>query len=346
MINLEQKPSFSKWEIPFQLGITSIVFIFYTYRGNPAEEHVSVSLSESHFVFFLNYVAGAFVMSYYLFPKFLYKKKYWQFFLSVIALIAVVIFLEEAVIEKIYFPEYRGRYFQGVFRSLIDVLPVMIILCGFKLAWDIITKERQVDELKASIKESELRFLKSQINPHFLFNNLNNLYSHALENSPKTPQIILEMSSILRYMLYECRNEYVSLKNEVLQLAHFVALYEMQIEGRGTVKFSKTNVESAELPIAPLILMVFVENAFKHSAINQMDNISIDISIALEGNQLYFECTNSYQKEEEENTDAKGIGLENVKQRLAYIYPNAHDLLLEQTEQYFRVVLKMELGEK
>lgn len=346
MINLEQKATFSKWEIPFQVGITVIVFIFYAYRGNPGDMHVEVPLSQSHFVFFSNYVLGGLVMSYYLFPKFLYKKKYWHFFGSVVILISIVIVLEEAVIEKIYFPEFRGRYFQGVFRSLIDVLPVMIILCGFKLAWDIILKERQVDQLKDSVKESELKFLKSQINPHFLFNNLNNLYSHALENSPKTPQIIIEMSSILRYMLYECRQEYVSIANEVKQLEHFIGLYEMQIEGRGSVSFNKQGIENTNKRIAPLVLMVFVENAFKHSSNNQMEGIKIEISMRLENDSLYFDCYNTFEEGSTEvQSEDSGIGLENVKKRLAYIYPNAHELTIDKSDKEFRVSLKIELSD-
>lgn len=129
------------------------------------------------------------------------------------------------------------------------------------------------------VKDSELQFLKSQINPHFLFNNLNNLYSHAIENSPKTPSIIIELSSVLRYMLYDCKENYVSLEKEISHLKNFTELYKLQIEHRGNIQFKTDTFENSKFKIAPLILMVFIENAFKHSTSNQSDNIHITINV-------------------------------------------------------------------
>ena len=148
------------------------------------------------------------------------------------------------------------------------------MLSGFKFGWDALGKQQEVDELKIAVKESELQFLKTQINPHFLFNNLNNLYSYAIEQSPETPEIILELSGLLRYMLYECKEDFVPLTKEVDQLENFISLSEMQVEERGSVKFSTQNI-LANFKIAPLILIVFIENAFKHSTASQVDNLSL-----------------------------------------------------------------------
>jgi Putative regulator of cell autolysis len=120
-------------------------------------------------------------------------------------------------------------------------------------------------KLENSVKESELQFLKYQINPHFLFNNMNNLYAHAIENSSKTPEIILEFSAVLRYMLYECKARFVALEKEIEQLKNYINLNTLQIEGSGKVDYTINGMESG-FQIAPLILMVFIENAFKHSA--------------------------------------------------------------------------------
>lgn len=124
------------------------------------------------------------------------------------------------------------------------------MIVAFKLAWDASVKQREVNELKDLIKESELQFLKSQINPHFLFNNLNNLYSYALDNSPKTPSIILELSSVLRYMLYDCKENFVPLAKEIKHLKNFTALNELQIEDRGSVRFETENL-GGNYTIAP-----------------------------------------------------------------------------------------------
>ena len=259
--------------------------------------------------------------------------------------IAFVIIVEELILEQIYFPDTRGRDFQGVFYVLLDVLPIITILSGFKFAWDAIRKHREVDELKASMEQSELSFLKSQINPHFLFNNLNNLYSYALENSPKTPIIILELSSVLRYMLYECQEKYVPLRNELKQLENFIKLNELQIEERGSVKFSIPESTSENYKIAPLILMVFVENAFKHCTATQVDKISIEINIELTSNGiLNFACENSFQEITDKDNPSEGIGFDNVKKRLELIYPGAYTLNIDNSAGKYKVNLSLDLN--
>lgn len=343
MVHLEQKITNSKWEIPFQVALHLIVFLFYSVDSNGHHEQIPL-IHQYEIAFFLNYATAAFLINYVLFPRFLYQKKYWAFLWSFALLIVAVILMEELVLERIYFPDFRGKYFGKAIFTLIDVLPVTIILCGFKLAWDIIRKQMQVEELKMTVQESELKFLKSQINPHFLFNNLNNLYAHALENSPKTPEIILEMSSVLRYMLYECSKKYVSLNNELQQLENFIRLYEMQIEGRGKVTFEKINTEKSGQLIAPLILMVFVENAFKHSAVNQTEGIEIKIRTEIKGDQLLFTCQNTTEANQNAAPETGGIGLENVRKRLEFLYPGAHLLHIAEEAGLYRVDLKINLS--
>ncbi|WKN44130.1 sensor histidine kinase [Tunicatimonas pelagia] len=324
-------------EVLFQVLLHGVVFVFYSYdRRNPQVESYQV-------VFFLTYAVAALIINYLLLPRFLYQKKHLQFVGWTIMVIAVVIFVEEAVIEQIYFPDTRGQRFLGVFFSLWGVLPVITVLSGFKFAWDAVMKQREVDELKATIQESELQFLKSQINPHFLFNNLNNLYSYAIDYSPQTPEIILKLSSVLRYMLYECKEKFVSLTKEIEQLENFTQLSQLQIEERGVVSFS-AQVYQPDYQIAPLILIVFIENAFKHSQASQSENILIDITVQLsEDGALEFSCKNNFQSVANTDNLAQGIGLENVKKRLQLLYPNAHQLTIDETENQYEVYLSMQL---
>lgn len=324
-------------ELLFQLVLHGVVFIFYSYdRRNPGIESYQV-------VFFLTYAAAAFVINYFLLPRFLYRKKPLRFIVYAVAVIAVVILLEEGVIEQVYFPDTRGQRFLGVFFSLWGVLPVIAILSGAKFAWDALVKQGEVDELKATIQESELQFLKSQINPHFLFNNLNNLYSYAIAQSPKTPTIILELSSVLRYMLYECREAYVPLAKEVEQLKNFTQLSELQIEERGKVQFKTQNIQT-HYQIAPLILIVFIENAFKHSQADQSDNIRVEIDIRLsDDGELNFLCKNNFQRTSDTTDISHGIGLANVRKRLQLLYPDAHQLTIQETDRQYEVYLSMQL---
>lgn len=325
-------------EVIFQLVLHGLVFIFFSFDKNQPQ------IALSQVVIFFTYAFAVFIINYSLLPRFFYLKKYLQFFTFVFIIIAGVILIEEFVIERIYFPDTKGRYFPGVFYCLLDVLPVITILSGFKFAWDALGKQRELDELKATVKESELQFLKSQINPHFLFNNLNNLYSYAIEKSPKTPEIILELSGVLRYMLYECKEQYVPLIKEVEQLENFINLNEMQIEERGEVNFKSRNIKRG-FQIAPLILIVFIENAFKHSTASQTDKIEIDIDLELsDTGVLNFTCKNSFQ--ELSNTDnlSHGIGLENVRKRLQLIYPESHQLDIRKSKDQYEVRLTIHLN--
>ena len=332
-----QKWLFSK-ELLFQIILHILVFIFYAIN----KKHRTIESYQ--FFFFLNYAIAALFINYFLLPRFFYKSKYWQFGLGLVFVFLSTIFVEEMVLEKIYFPDTKGRFFFGVFYTLIDVIPVTIILSGFKFAWDALTKQREVEALKSAVQESQLQFLKSQINPHFLFNNLNNLYAHAIENSPKTPKIILELSSVLRYMLYETKTPFVPLKKEIEQVKHFININELQIEERGEVALKTTNIR-ADYQIAPLILIVFIENAFKHSTASLSDKIVIDIQITLtEDGILEFYCKNNHQLESNTENLSKGIGLENVRKRLELLYPDAHDLSIFHDENWYEVKLQLDLN--
>ena len=328
---------FASKEGIFQVILHLLVFIFYSFDREKPQIQIS------QVTFFLNYAIATFIISYILLPQFYYRKKYLQFFVSLVVMVATVIMIEEFILEQIYFPDTRGKKFNAVFYTLIDVLPVIAILSGFKFAWDALRKQKEVDELKAAVERSEMQFLKSQINPHFLFNNLNNLYAFAIENSPQTPTIILELSEVLRYMLYECKEKFVPLTKEVKQLKNFTELYKLQIEERGIVNFTQENIQS-NYQIAPLILIVFIENAFKHSQASQSDKIYINISIQLsDQGQLNFSCMNNYQETTNTENLAHGIGLENVKKRLQLLYPYAHQLNIRQTKNQFKVQLSLQL---
>ncbi|MDC6361844.1 MULTISPECIES: sensor histidine kinase [Flavobacteriaceae] len=327
----------SRKELLFQVVLHVIVLLFFSFDKH--EGGIDIDRA----IFLLFYSAATVIITYFLMPKYLYKKKYWQFFIAFGLVVTVVILLEELVLEPLMFPNTkRGTSFPGVYLSLLGVLPVMTILSGCKFGWDALQKQAEIDELQSTIQESELQFLRSQINPHFLFNNLNNLYSYALQNSPKTPEIILEMSGVLRYMLYESKEQFVPLKKELEQLDNFIKLYKLQIESRGHVNFKTSNINGGHR-IAPLILIVFVENAFKHSQSGQSSDIEIDISIKMEGSVLEFRCKNNFEVVPSLDTVAKGIGLQNVQKRLQLLYPNKHRLEIKDENKSYNVYLRLEL---
>lgn len=233
-----KKSFIERGELFFQLILHIIVFLFYSFdRNDPGITYDQV-------IFFLIYTIASVIITYYLMPKFLYKKKYGKFF-SLATLIFFSVIMIEELLETVMFPgTKRASIVPGIYYAFFDILPILAILAGFKFGWDAIGSQQEVEKLRCSVKESELQFLKSQINPHFLFNNLNNLYSYALEGSPKTPEIILEMSGVLRYMLYECKEKFVPLQKEMEQLSNFIKLYKLQIEERGKVNFTEKTMET------------------------------------------------------------------------------------------------------
>lgn len=332
--------NWSSKEVFFQIVLHALVFLFYSMERN------QTSIPTYKIAFFLNYALAAFFINYVLLPQFYYQKKTILFFVIVLLTIMGVIMVEEFILEKIFFSGNRANTFGGLLLTMSQVLPPIAMLSGFKFGWDALGKQQEVEELKMAVKESELQFLKSQINPHFLFNNLNNLYSYSIEQSPKTPEIILELSGLLRYMLYECKEDFVPLTKEVEQLENFINLSEMQIEERGTVNFSTQNIQS-HFKIAPLILIVFIENAFKHSTASQVDDINIEVDIQLkEAGTLQFICKNSFLPKSNTDSLSNGIGLENVKKRLELSYPNAHQLEIKNDNNIYEVQLAINLATK
>lgn len=326
-----------KRELLFQVILHLVVFWFYAYDWRSEGPDFNRSL------FFLADASFAAIITYLLMPRFLYRKKYVYFALGFLLIMGLNILLEEKVLEPFVYPNTRrAAQFPGVFITLLGQLPVITILFGGKFAWDALKKQQEIDELKIGMQESELQFLRSQIHPHFLFNNLNNLYSYSLENSPKTPEIILELSGVLRYMLYESKERYVPLEKEIRQLENFIRLYKLQIEERGKVNFHIGDLPSG-FKVAPLILVVFIENAFKHSQSGQSSDIEIDISIVLHNSTLTFECRNNYLPSEASDPNAHGIGLANVRKRLQLLYPQRHRLKIRNEGQQFLIKLDLVL---
>lgn len=335
--------SLAKNELIFQIILHLMVFYFLTIDN--VRGKVVYELGWFQLASFGNYILANVLISYFLLPNYFYKKKYLQFAISFLFIVLAVIFIEEFFLDKIFFPETRIADFKGVVLSLGESLSVLVTFCGMKIAWDSVNRQKELDQLKIMVKESELSYLNSQINPHFLFNNLNNLYSYAVEQSSKTPEIILGLSGVLRYMLYECREKTVPLLSEIEHLKNFIQLYELQIEERGTVEFKTGNITD-HFQIAPLILNVFVENAFKHSQTGQSEEIQISVFIKVNSTgELEFTCINNFEESNIEGNQAHGIGLENVKKRLKLLYPNKHELVITKEASIYTVILKIKLLE-
>jgi len=325
-------------EAVFQLVLHICVLVFFAFDKRDPSIHAW------EVAFFLNYALAAFCINFIVLPKFYRDRKVIPFLLFAFLAVAVAVLIEELVLEAVFFPGDRAQSIQAFYAAL-SIIPIVAILSGFKFAWDALQLQGELASTREHALALELQFLKTQINPHFLFNNLNNLYAYSLEGSEKTPEIILELSGLLRYMLYDCQSQDVPLQKELEQLANFINLNELQIEDRGTVSFS-TIGSTDQYRIAPLILIVFVENSFKHSLSSQSDNIDIEVAAEItDDGWLHFRCRNTFRPNSNTDRLTKGIGLANVKKRLELIYPEQHELVCSSADNIYTVDLSIQLNE-
>ena len=320
-------------EIIYNLGLFLVLIAIESF-----DRHRHHSFYLGNVVLMLNYVFASIFIGYHIFPKYYQKQKLIYFILSILLTLLLAFAIEEFVLEQIFFPKHRGAYLSSFIDTIFDAFPIITIFVGFKIFRDLYSNRVEVQNLKKKMYKSELEFLKSQINPHFLFNSLNNLYSYALDNSPKTPEIILQISSLLRYMLYECKETKVPLNKELEYLSNFIELQELQIEDRGKINYiTKGNFNNIQ--IAPLIFIILVENCFKHSTDSQSDKIEIYIKIELNNNNLIFSCKNTYSEKPLKSIIPGGIGLNNLKARLDLLYPNSYNFEINKDFKYYEVTL-------
>ncbi len=218
----------------------------------------------------------------------------------------------------------------------IPVLAAAIVI--FKKWYINEVKSKKLTEEKMA---AELNFLKSQIHPHFLFNTLNNLYALTLIKSDKTPDMVLRLSDLLDYMIYKSNDDFVPLEKELEVLKSYVELEKMRYNERLDLQFDITG-DSSGYEIAPLILLPFVENCFKHGASIDRSNPFIRISIEIGASVLILKAVNSFpEKIDAKEVQVQGIGLANVKRRLELIYPRQHELNIRQEAETFSVELKI-----
>ena len=320
-----------------------------SYDGNYWEEFLQL-------VFLLPWkMIPTYITLYYLMPKYLYPKKMGPYIV-----ITIVLAISMAMIDRymnwrylyrwFHFEEGHWKdplwYFPKILNSVLRVYTPVFVAMAIKLQRFYYQKDQINKALEKEKVETELKFLKAQIHPHFLFNTLNSIYSLSLEQSSKTPDAVLGLSKFLDYMLYECNDRLITVEKEWEQLMNLVALERLRYGDQLSIT---TNLEddNKESHIPPLILLPFVENAFKHGADNLISDSWISIDLKLENQQLQFMVENSKASSEPtEGLDSdKNIGLKNVRRRLDLFFPEKHQLKILEEEDSFLVKLEIDLSD-
>lgn len=219
-----------------------------------------------------------------------------------------------------------------------QIFPVVAVTMLIKLMLTSYNNEKKLRAIEQEKFAAEMRLLRAQINPHFFFNTLNSLYSLTLAGSQKASDVVLRLSNLMHYMLYEANAEKVLLKHELKQLEDYISIEQMRFAERLELSFTWSGDIDGKL-IAPLLLLPFIENAFKHSIENSSGWITINLNVI--NNRLFLKVDNSCAKDLK--TKDKGIGLNNVKRRLELIYPKQYELSINDTTEIFSVDLKLNL---
>jgi hypothetical protein len=227
------------------------------------------------------------------------------------------------------------------FNNIAIVILFFLFITAAKYFKDGFIAQQFEAEKKQQQLIAEVNNLKSQIAPHFLFNTLNNLYGLAVDKSEKLPDLMLRLSNLLRHSLYETQKPLVAVTEEISVLKSYIQLESIRLENYLQLKFDNTVPTDSPYRIAPLILIVFVENAFKHSKLVQLAAVNIYISTSMENDIFTLVVRNNYNKEKEMGVG--GIGLTNVKRRLDVLYPE-HELTINKDEEFFTVTLQLPLS--
>ncbi|MFV9550862.1 sensor histidine kinase [Algibacter sp. PT7-4] len=209
-------------------------------------------------------------------------------------------------------------------------IPVLFMLWIFE-QW------KWVQKLKADKSEAELSLLRSQINPHFFFNTLNNLYALSIKKSDAAPEVILKLSDMMRYTIYEGEKEQVALQDEITYLNNYIQLHKIRYKKSVDIRFNH-NIDTC-LTVAPLLFIILLENAFKHGVETLSENAYIHINLYDDKNHICFDIENNF--DEKEIASSKGIGLENLKRRLSLLYKNQHDFTVEKSANTYKATLKI-----
>ncbi len=294
------------------------------------------------------YAIIVYVNTLYLIPYFLKKKK---LFTYLVLLVAVALFITPIKLFAFHFrfsgDEVRQAgiianqhyfYLANLFVAFGSTLVSIII--------DWMQHQRERTLLENQNIQSELRFLKSQINPHFLFNTLNSIYALTLKKSDDAPEIVVKLSEMLRYMLYECNEKQVPLSKEVHYIQNYLALEQLRHGGKISINFEVEGKVDGET-IAPLLFVPFLENSFKHGASRTIKDGFVDVHLKmLEKQQIQFKVKNNKTDTfptADHSPKSGGIGLTNLDRRLNILYPKRHTLTINDSPKEYEVILDLTL---
>jgi two-component system, LytTR family, sensor histidine kinase AlgZ len=306
---------------------------------------------EIAFVFAPVLIAYSYVIIYWLVPEYLLKGKYLSFLVLYACWVPIGLVMIFVDTYYVFYPllgipiphftlmeEYKLTFAVERFVR-INLFAVFCVFIKFFKFWYLELQQKQ--QIEKEKMKAELQLLKSQLHPHFLFNTLNNLYSLVHEKSDKASPMLLRLSGLLSYVLYECKAEEVVLEKEISVIKDYVALERERYGERLEVSMNFSG-DLQDRMIAPMLFQPFIENSFKHGLAEQLGKVWMSIELSVKDNELLFKIINSCNNNQED--EHKGIGINNVKKRLELLYPGKYNLEYNRQEDLFIVSLVIQLS--
>lgn len=347
-----------KYLVVRHLLFWSLVLLFYTlFYGHVREEYYKTFF----YVCLLLPVTilTTYLVIYILLPRYLLTGKYGYFFLFFAYTFLFSVWLESIIFLVAFITIAQNKVANlnpatfDIFFLIVSMYLVVFLATAIKLlqhAYQVRGAHQQLLtnhlEAQLKLKEAELALLKAQFHPHFLFNTLNNLYGLTLEKSDQAPEVVLKIADLLDYMLYKCNVPKVALAQEISHIENFVALEKLRYTHHLQLYFAVNGCTQDKF-IAPMLILPFIENSFKHGLSKEIGGGKLHIELSIEGNllNLRVENTKGSGKEYMQHEAREGIGLQNVKKRLALLYEDKHHLQVIEKEKTYLVQLAIQLEE-
>ncbi|MCC6462436.1 MAG: histidine kinase [Saprospiraceae bacterium] len=329
------------------LGVTSLPFVLRElfFAGAAVPTIFAEPIEGDNWIIVLAFqgllIAFFYLNAWVLVPRCLHKRRFGLYFLSVGLCLALIVSAIRSLVESGWIPEgsifQERRYFGMVAAFLIFWLASL----GYRMTVAWFQSEQARRDLENEKLKTELSFLHGQINPHFLFNTLNTIYTLAHQKSERTPGAVLQLSNLLRYVL-DTHTELAPLEEEIRHMQDFIALHRLRLTPKTQVEWTLRG-EPLGCQIAPMLLLPFVENAFKHGVSSHRES-SLVFQLDIEGKTLHFRVENQRLPAPATLEQRSGIGIQNVRRRLELLYPGRHTLQLDTPEDRFLVLLTLQLA--
>ena len=277
-----------------------------------------------------------------------FERKQWGRYAGAVAALFAVVLLARIVINESFSYDVSGTpYLQtGRLPFMVGAALTNVGILYLSLLYEMLKSRRRYEQRQLRLlneqQHARLQFLRTQMNPHFLFNTLNNIYSLAVVQSEKTAPLVLRLSDLLQYVIYETQAATVPLEKEVGMLREYIDLFQLQFEHPRDIRFQVETGTDKTIEVEPLLLVPIVENCFKHCDFAENPEAFIDLALTLRTGELFFRAENTFNPGNLSKDKTGGVGLENIRRRLQLRYPGRHRLTIESNDRRFIIELSLQ----